>query len=466
MKSNSENNHILVIDDDRAVCTSLKLMLKRAQFDVSVVNYPNEAIEFLKEQKPDLILLDMNFSIDTSGNQGLKMIEKIQHLYPEIPVIMLTGWGTLQLAVEGMKNGASDFMTKPWNNNDLLNSIKTILQIQGIKKINKTPESKFMSFEGIIGQDSEFNNVLNQAKRISQTDASVLILGESGTGKELLAEAIHYESLRNNEAFIKVNLGGISTSLFESEMFGHKKGAFTDASADRQGRFEAANKGTIFLDEIGDLDLNSQVKLLRVLQEKTFEPLGSSESKKIDFRLISATNKDLAAMVAQGKFREDLFYRINLISLTLPPLRERNSDIPLLANHYVANLGEIYGKQNIKISSEGLQWLQNQNFNGNIRQLKNLVERSLLLTTNTVLEPDDFKMNHQADTQIGKQDSQNFSLPPVGKISIEDMEKEMIVKALDFHNFKVNKAAKSLGITRSALYRRMTKFNISDEAED
>lgn len=466
MKNNSENHHILIIDDDIAVCTSLKLMLKRAQFQVDTVNYPKDALGFLEGKKPDLILLDMNFSIDTSGNQGLKMIEEIHTIYPKLPVIMLTGWGTLQLAVEGMKRGAGDFMTKPWDNKDLLNSIKTLLQLQNVNPSKPSSLKNYMSFDGIIGRDPEFLKVLEQAKRVSQTDASVLILGESGTGKELLAEAIHYESLRNNEAFIKVNLGGISTSLFESEMFGHKKGAFTDASTDRKGRFEAADKGSIFLDEIGDLDLSSQVKLLRVLQEKTFEPLGSSESKRIDFRVISATNKDLQKMVEKGEFREDLFYRINLISLTLPPLRDRKSDIPKLAQHYVKNLSEIYQKKDMEINEAGLKWLQNQNFTGNIRQLKNLVERTLLLSTKNELGPDDFKMNHSADLQFQTSDSEGYSIPAVGQISIEEMEKEMIIKALDFHNFKVNRAAKSLGITRSALYRRMTKFNISDEAED
>lgn len=467
MKSKFENHHILIIDDDIAVCTSLKLMLKRANFQVDTVNYPKDAKAFLKVKKPDLILLDMNFSIDTSGVQGLKMIEEIHSMYPHLPVIMLTGWGTLQLAVEGMKKGAKDFMTKPWDNKDLLNSIKTLLQLEETKVSIPKSQDSYTSFDGIIGEDPEFLKILEQAKRVSQTDASVLILGESGTGKELLAEAIHYESLRNNEAFVKVNLGGISQSLFESEMFGHKKGAFTDAFADRRGRFEAAHKGSIFLDEIGDLDLNSQVKLLRVLQEKTFEPLGSSESVKIDFRLISATNKNLASMVQQGKFREDLFYRINLICLTLPPLKDRKSDIALLANHYVRNLGEIYKKENIKISDEGLNWLENQSFNGNIRQLKNLVERSLLLSTNDILGAEDFKIHQSsANIDIHKSDSDEYQIPEVGKISIEQMEKEMIIKALDYHNFKVNKAAKSLGITRSALYRRMTKFNISHESED
>lgn len=464
MKNNNSKKQILIIDDDVAVCTSLKLMLKRADFEVDTQHYPKDALDHLAQNRPDLVLLDMNFSIDTSGKQGLEMIDKIHKLYAGLPVIMLTGWGTLQLAVEGMKKGASDFMTKPWDNKELLSSIKTILEIKApAPRPSNSPTRSYMSFDGIIGQDPKFLEVLEKAKRVSQTDASVLILGESGTGKELLAEAIHYESMRNNEAFVKVNLGGISSTLFESEMFGHKKGAFTDASSDRKGRFAAADRGTIFLDEIGDLDLGCQVKLLRVLQEKTFEVLGSSESQRVDVRVISATNKDLQEMVTESSFREDLFYRINLITLTLPPLRSRKEDIPLLAQHYVKNLCEIYNKEEVQISKEAIKWLSEQEFTGNIRQLKNLVERSLLLSTKNELGIDDFKSNYSTDIKAPSKGSDKMELPAVGELSIEEMEKEMILKALDYHNYKVNRAAKSLGLTRSALYRRMNKFNISYE---
>jgi DNA-binding NtrC family response regulator len=358
-----------------------------------------------------------------------------------------------------MKKGAKDFLTKPWDNKELLSSIKTALQLSAPPKTS--PNKEAMNFEGIIGQDPAFLEVLEKAKRISKTDASVLILGESGTGKELLAEAIHYESLRASNSFVKVNLGGISSTLFESEMFGHKKGAFTDASSDRIGRFELADNGTIFLDEIGDLNLGSQVKLLRVLQEKTFEVLGNSSSTKVDVRVISATNKSLQEMVAEKSFREDLFYRINLITLTLPPLRERKSDIPLLVNHYIKNLSEIYNLENIQVSKKAMKWLIDQVFTGNIRQLKNLVERSLLLSPGPILEVEDFQSNQNPEPSPIKSES---PIPGVGEMSLEEMEKEMILKALDYHNYKVNKAALSLGITRSALYRRMSKFNIAYEA--
>lgn len=454
----SSKKHILIIDDDRAVCASLKLLMGRAGFEVSIANYPKEALEFLNAQRPDLILLDLNFNVDTSGKQGLKLLEEIQGVDASIPVIMMTGWGTLQLAVRGMKSGARDFITKPWDNKELLASVKTILELDNP---TKAVSKNHPGFEGIIGQDPAFLEVLEKAKRISGTNASVLILGESGTGKELLAEAIHYESNRPEQAFVKVNLGGISSTLFESEMFGHKKGAFTDARADRKGRFEMADRGTIFLDEIGDLDPGSQVKLLRVLQEKTFEILGSSKPQKVDVRVISATNKDLQEMVREGSFREDLFYRINLISLTLPSLKERRSDIPLLVDHYVRNLGEIYGMEELSVSKGAIKWLMNQEFEGNIRQLKNLVERTILLSGKTELDEDDFKANHFED--LSRTDM-HISTPAVGEMSIEEMEKEMILKALSYHNYKINKAALSLGITRSALYRRMNKFNIAHDS--
>jgi two-component system NtrC family response regulator len=327
---------ILIIDDDTAVCMSITLLLKRRGFDCFAINRPAEVLEKIASDLPDLILLDMNFTIDTSGKQGLKLLRTLGENYATIPVILMTGWATVQLAVEGMKLGAKDFIAKPWDNTHLVNSIKTILDLNE----HSSPHGNrpIGNFDHIIGNDERFLEILQMAKRVSKTDASVLITGESGTGKELIAEAIHYESKRMNEAFVKVNLGGISTSLFESELFGHKKGAFTDAISDRKGRFELANKGTIFLDEIGDLALNSQVKLLRVLQEQTFEALGSSQTQRIDVRVISATNKNLEEMIAIGTFREDLFYRIKLIKIHLPPLRERKNDIPLLVDFYVNNL--------------------------------------------------------------------------------------------------------------------------------
>ena len=308
-------------------------MLKRAGYEVLAVDGPKEAMVIVRNETPRLILMDMNFSLSTTGEEGLTLLKQVKLFRPEVPVILMTAWGSIGLAVEGMKAGAFDFVTKPWNNMALMQCIETALQLTEKQHAVKESISGFdRSF--IIGESRALNDVLKVVERIAKTNASVLITGESGTGKELIAEAIHRNSKRADKPFVKVNLGGISQSLFESEMFGHKKGAFTDAVADRKGRFELADKGTIFLDEIGELDLSCQVKLLRVLQEQTFEPLGDSKPKKVDIRVVSATNANLQQMVQDKTFREDLFYRINLITIHLPALRERKEDIPLLAAHF------------------------------------------------------------------------------------------------------------------------------------
>jgi len=442
---------ILIVDDDRAVCQSLLLLLKKSGFECQCVNRPQEILETISIFNPDLTLLDMNYTIDTSGKKGLEMLNKIIAADSTMNVILMTGWATVQLAVEGMKAGAKDFIAKPWDNKKLLESIRTILKLT-----KPIPEgiSDSYNFENIIGADPAFKDMLQMAQHVARTNASVLIQGESGTGKELIAEAIHYESQRADRPFVKVNLGGISSSLFESEMFGHKKGAFTDAVVDRRGRFEMANTGTIFLDEIGDLPLSNQVKLLRVLQEHTYEVLGSSETKRIDVRVISATNKDLETMVNQNLFREDFYYRINLIKIVIPPLRERPTDIPLLVDFFIKNLRNNYEKPNLTVHKNAMEWLTAQSFPGNIRQLKNLVERTVLIATKDELTASDFQQQYR------KPVGEAIALPDVGKISLEEMEIKMIKKAMAFHNNKVSATARSLGLTRSALYRRLAKYDI------
>lgn len=314
---------ILIVDDNETVRLSLSLLLKRAGHDVAAVATPDEAITAARsEASLRLAVIDMNFSTTTDGRQGLELLQRLKVLRPEMPVILITAWGSIPLAVEGMRLGACDFITKPWVNRVMLQRVETALALAAPKADVSCGD---FDASGIIGSDTALASVLRTAARIASTNASVLILGENGTGKELIAQAIHRNSPRRDGPFVMVNLGGISRSLFESEMFGHAKGAFTGAVADRKGRFELADKGTIFLDEIGDLDAGSQVKLLRVLQEHTFERLGDSTPRQSDFRLIAATNADLQAMVADGRFREDLFYRINLIVLRLPPLRERST---------------------------------------------------------------------------------------------------------------------------------------------
>lgn len=456
---------ILIIDDDIAVRTSLQLLLDSEGYKTTSASGPVEALAFLKSTTPELIILDLNFSIDTTGKEGMNLLQQIKKINELIPIILITGWASIELAVQGMKLGANDFLNKPWSNDHVLQSVKTLLDLQDKKKQKNSRQQldSMYKFHQIIGEDDKMLDILETVGRVASTDAPVLITGESGTGKELIAEAIHQNSLRANKPFIKVNLGGISTSLFESEMFGHVRGAFTDARFDRVGRFEMANKGTIFLDEIGDLDAGSQVKLLRVLQDRTYEVLGSSRTKNVDVRVVCATNRNLEEMVALGTFREDLLYRINLISVRLPALRERPKDIPLLVQFFINNLKEIYNRPNLKVSNDALKWLRQLPLPGNIRQLKNIVERSVLVSRKDVLEVEDFKS--QLEQSPGKKGA--MQLPQVGAITLDELEMQMIKKAMDFHKNKVTKAASALGITRSSLYRRLEKFNIPyDETAD
>jgi DNA-binding NtrC family response regulator len=452
---------ILIIDDDKAVQTSLSLLLRQQGYEVVLADGPESALNQLDKHSPQLILLDLNFSIETSGEEGLALFSQIQAQRPGIPVILITGWATIDLAVQGMKMGAKDFISKPWDNDHLLQSISTILALEkapaptsGRKKLDEKYD-----FENLIGEDPSFLSILESVGRVAATDASVLILGESGTGKELIAEAIHQNSKRAQKPFVKVNLGGIPENLFESELFGHKRGAFTDARYDRKGRFELAHTGTIFLDEIGDLQWPNQVKLLRVLQDHSFEVLGSSQTKKVNVRVISATNRDLSDMVSKGQFREDLFYRLNLITIRLPALRERPGDIPLLVQFYINNLKHYYDKPDIKLSPSAMNWLKNYPFPGNIRQLKNVVERTVLLSNSNRLEIEDFQP-HLSDIP---QPAQKGALPEVGSMTLEEMEVQMIKKAMAFHQNKVSRVARALGLTRSSLYRRLEKYGIPYE---
>lgn len=452
---------ILIIDDDKAVCLSLELLFEQVGFETEAAHTPGEAWGIISRKKPDLVVLDMNFSSETNGDDGLRMLELIKANHPELPVILMTGWATIDLAVKGMKIGASDFIHKPWQNAHLLQSVRTILDLGKPNELHTTRKKLDAQFEfsQIIGDDPAMLKILGTIGRVALTDASVLIIGESGTGKELIAEAIHQNSRRAKKSFVKVNLGGISTSLFESEMFGHVRGAFTDARTDRIGRFEMANNGTIFLDEIGDLDLSNQVKLLRVLQDRSFEVLGSSRTKTVNTRIICATNRNLEEMVAQNTFREDLLYRINLISLRLPPLRERPKDIALLVRHFLTNLSEIYERP-LQVSPESIQWLKALPLPGNIRQLKNLVERTVLVSSHDHLQPIDFQQQYESATPKNK-----TGLPDVGTMTLEEMEVQMIRQAMAFHKEKIARVARSLGLTRSALYRRLDKYGIPFQEE-
>lgn len=455
---------ILITDDDEAIRASLSILLKKAGFSVQVAADPDEALGKLATEEAELVIADMNFTIETSGEEGLAFLKELKKRYPKLPVILITAWGSVPLAVEGMKLGAADFITKPWQNEHIVRSVKTVLALAGCQQEATTsPDraalNKKYDFDTIVGEDPGFLQVLETVGKVGPTDASILIMGESGTGKEVIAEAVHLNSQRYNKPFVKVNLGGISSSLFESEMFGHKKGAFTDAKNDRKGRFELANTGTIFLDEIGDLDLSSQVKLLRVLQDRTYEILGDSKTRSLDVRVICATNRNLEEMVAEGKFREDLYYRINLITVRLPSLRERAGDIPLLVTHYVNSLRKVYKKPGTEVSPEALKWLKAQPFPGNIRELKNMAERTVLLATRDILETEDFMAHIKSSKSVSRLDPDELPLLP-----LDDMEKVMILKAMEIHKENISQVARALGLSRGALYRRLDKYNIPYEA--
>ena len=447
---------ILVIDDDSAIRTSLSFMLKRAKYDVQAVSSPKEAIAIVRSVAPELILMDMNFSLTTTGDEGITLLKQVKIFQPETPVILMTAWGSIQLAVKGMQAGAFDFITKPWNNAALMHQIETALALNNKKKEEEQKKEEEGKFDRshIVGKSKALMDVLATIERISKTNASVLITGESGTGKELIAEAVHRNSPRAKKPFVKVNLGGISQSLFESEMFGHKKGAFTDASSDRVGRFELADKGTIFLDEIGDLDLSCQVKLLRVLQEQTFEVLGDSRPRKVDIRVVSATNADLRQMVQEHTFREDLFYRINLITVHLPALRERRDDIPLLVRHFADQQCQQNRLPKVDFTPEAMKYLQGLPYPGNIRELKNLVERTLLVSGKETLDVDDFKaQNPHSAEAIPSQSLDNLTL--------DELERQRILQALEQYGNNLTQVATSLGLSRPALYRRLEKHNIN-----
>lgn len=437
---------ILIIDDDKAVRLSLGLLLKRAGYEVDYAGNPDEAMEKVRRINYDLILMDMNYSRSTTGEEGIALLRKTKIFLPDTPVILITAWGSIELAVEGMRHGAYDFLTKPWNNQLILQRIETAIRLNSKADTTETAFNR----GGIIGKSEAITELLDTVERVAKTDASVLILGENGTGKEMIANAIHINSPRRDNPFVMVNLGGIPQSLFESEMFGHVKGAFTGAVNARKGRFELADKGTIFLDEIGDVDLACQVKLLRVLQQHTFEPVGDSKSKKVDIRVVCATNADLASMVAERTFREDLYYRINLITLHIPALRERKDDIPLLVRHFMSQSANSMGIDTPEISAEAMDFLTRLPYPGNIRQLKNMVERAVLIGGP--------RLGKDVFASIPGMTDAPKDLRQTG--TIIDTEKSLIQDAIDKANGNMSQAARILGITRQTLYRRMEKYGL------
>lgn len=452
---------ILIIDDDQDVLLAAKLFLKQHFTIVHTEKDPENTPNLLAVENYDVILLDMNFSKDaTSGKEGFHWLNTILEIDPAAVVIFITGYGDIELAVQGIKEGATNFLLKPWENKKLLATITANLKVRESKKELEDLRSKqkvFIadqdhSYSDIIGESQAMQQVLNTAQKVAITEANVLILGENGTGKELVARAVHKASKRKNEVFISVDLGAISESLFESELFGFKKGAFTDAKEDRAGRFEAANKGTVFLDEIGNLSLALQSKLLSVLQNRTVIRLGTNKEIPIDVRLICATNMPLYQMVNENMFRQDLLYRINTVELKVPPLKDRLEDLTMLIDHFLKIYCKKYNMPLKRISSSTLKRLEKHNWPGNIRELQHSVERAVIMSESQVLEPNDFFLS-----QLDDRNSNDVSATT---LNLEETEKILIRKVIDKHGGNISKAAKELGLTRASLYRRIEKYGL------
>ncbi len=452
-----KKGHILIVDDDQDVLFTAKTILKREFETISTESSPNRLESLLRSEDIDLVILDMNFKAGvTSGNEGIFWLRKIREISPDVHVLMNTAYGDIQLAVESMKEGAVDFLVKPWEKEVLLSTVNRVFELrksqQKVVKL-KGRESALTKdiesgFGDLIYSSDKMKKVIESVEKVAKTDASVLILGENGTGKEVIARAIHRLSNRNSESLIKVDLGAISESLFESELFGHVKGAYTDAKEDRAGRFEIADGGTIFLDEIGNLSLSMQVKLLSVLQNMEVTRVGASRPVNFDVRVISATNIPLGDMVDQGKFRQDLLYRINTVEIELPPLRDRKEDILTLSDHYLQLFSTKYQKPGMKISQSASKHLKEYHWPGNVRELQHTIERAVIMGNNRVLDIDDFLLPKRTVS------------PQSSSLKVEDAERETIERAIRETDGNLSKAADELGIGRTTLYRKMKKFGL------
>ncbi|MYN10552.1 sigma-54-dependent transcriptional regulator [Pseudoduganella aquatica] len=477
----SRKPRILIIDDDSAVLVSLALLLKQSGLDPHSCDDPRQALALLAAEPFDLVLQDMNFSLQTSGEEGLALLGRIRQQHPAMPVLLMTAWGSIALAVKGMQAGAANFFTKPWDNAQLVELIRATLELgqrnaasdaaadaagdagyAGAQPaLTRAALDRQFDFSGIIGEHPALLKLLATVGQVAATRAPVLILGESGCGKELIADAIHRNSPRAAQAPVKINMGAITPSLFESEMFGHVRGAFTDAKADRKGHVAAAHGSTLFMDEIGELDRAGQVKLLRVLQDQSYLPVGASRSEQADMRVVSATNRELAEQVASGEFREDLYYRLNLITLRLPPLRERRSDIALLARHITAEVAASYGLADVSLAQSALDWLGAQPWPGNIRQLKQTLERTILLSGKRMLAQADFVDAEQRDAAAARGSGLD-----VDGMTLEQVERHMIEKAMEQHQGNISRVSKALGLSRNALYRRLERHGMGSAPGD
>ncbi|MGE0588351.1 MAG: sigma-54-dependent transcriptional regulator [Cyclobacteriaceae bacterium] len=447
-----------MIDDDEDVLLAAKMLLKKYNHQVIIDKNPNKIPFLLNNDTYDVILLDMNFSKDTtSGKEGFEWLRQIKEKDPDAVVIMITAFGDVEMAVRALKEGATDFILKPWQNEKLIATISTAIklkksynEVDKLKKAKQLLEEQISQpFRDIIGNSPAIKEVFALIDKVAATDANILILGENGTGKELVARAIHQKSLRKENSFVGVDMGAITETLFESELFGHKKGAFTDAREDRPGRFELANGGTLFLDEIGNLNTALQSKLLSVLQSRQVTRVGSNTPTDIDIRLICATNMPIHEMVEQGKFRQDLLYRINTVEIRIPPLCERVDDIPLLANHFLNFYTRKYHKEIVAFSEAAVMKLKKYAWPGNVRELQHAIERAVIMADSPTLQETDFlfsrKGGHSAESDT---------------LNLDVVEKAAVVKAIQLHNGNISKAAEELGLTRASLYRRMEKYGL------
>lgn len=454
-----QKGKILIIDDDEYILLSVKLLLDQYYETVVPLGDPKQVEQAFAEHEFHVVLLDMNFKQgETSGAEGIQWLRNIKELNNNCSILLMTAYGEVSIAVNAMKEGANDFIIKPWQNEKLLASVQTAFDlafekrnVAHLKSREKVLSSTIDSnFSDIIGKSQAITEILTVIKKVSSTEADVLILGENGTGKEVAARAIHRNSGRAKEVFISVDLGSISESLFESELFGHKKGAFTDAKEDRIGRFEAASGGTLFLDEIGNLPLALQAKLLTVLQHRKITRLGTNESVDLDVRVICATNGNLRQMVKEGNFREDLLYRINTVEMIIPPLRDRPDDIPLLADHFITRFARKYHKDGLTISASVTHQLKKYAWPGNVRELQHAIERAVIMSDHIELQSSDFAFLSGSDVQ-----GENFE-----DYNLESIEAWAIKKAMKKHNGNISHAARELGLSRGAMYRRMEKYGI------
>jgi len=451
---------VLAIDDNEDILFALKLLLKNHVEKITTEPSPDKIPQLMKEETYDVLLLDMNFTKDAiSGQEGFDWLQKILDIDPDAVVVFITAYGDAEKAVKAIKAGATDFILKPWQNEKLLATVSSAIKLRRSKREagdlkerqKEISEIQDRPFHEFIGQSEEMKDVFRTINKVAKTDANVLILGENGTGKELVARALHRNSNRQDEVFITVDLGSIHENLFESELFGHVRGAFTDAKKDKAGRFEVASGGTLFLDEIGNLTLPLQAKLLTAIERKEVTRLGSNQSRTIDVRLICATNNDIHRMVDNEDFRQDLLYRVNTVEVHLPPLRERTGDIPLLADHFLKQYSKKYKKPIRKISAEAIKKLNQHTWPGNVRELQHAIERAVIMCDSTTLEEDDFILSSPG----GRKEEIELE-----SYDLETIEKNVIRKVLKQNQGNVTKAASQLGLTRTSLYRRMEKYDL------